>query len=288
MTDHRPEAYNLIRGMDRADLLLLGTAIGYALALLHLIVSLWLRETRFGRWPFALPLIAGLSAHTLWLVRAAMRFGHVPIISTQEVFALLAWAILVYYLLVQRKRRWTDVLGVFVLPIVLLFVLVALVSTGFKLLPQELEDLLRMPALPLHIGFMMLAYAGFLLAFLAALMYLLQERELKRKRFGFIYRYFPSLSMCETIGHRSLLFGFLMLTFGIGTGIILLRRSDPVFWRGDPIIVLALITWLFYLIVVHYRLAAGWRGRRAALLLIVGFLATAAVFTSARLFGHIL
>ncbi len=274
--------------MERADLLLLTTAIAYVLALLHLIASFWVRGARFGMWRIALPLAAGLGAHTIWLVRTAIRFGHVPIISTQEVFALLAWAILVYYLLLQRARRRADILGVFVLPIVVLFVLVALVSTGFTLLPQELEDVLRMPALPLHIGFMMLAYAGFLIAFLAALMYLLQERELKRKRFGFIYRYFPSLSTCEMIGYRSLLLGFLMLTLGIGAGIILLRRSDPVFWRGDPIIVLALITWIFYLIVVHYRLAAGWRGRRAALLLIIGFLATAATFVSARLFGHIL
>jgi ABC-type transport system involved in cytochrome c biogenesis permease subunit len=274
--------------MERADLLLLAAAIAYVLALLHLIASLWGRGVRFGTWRLALPLAVGFGAHTIWLVRAAIRFGHIPMISTQEVFAFLAWAILVYYLLLQRARRRADVLGVFVLPIVVLFVLVALVSTGFTLLPHELEDVLRMPALPLHIGFMMLAYAGFLLAFLAALMYLLQERELKRKRFGLIYRYFPSLSTCETIGYRSLLLGFLMLTLGIGTGVILLHRSDPVFWRGDPIIVLALVTWLFYLIVVHYRLAAGWRGRRAALLLIVGFLATAATFVSARLFGHIL
>jgi len=274
--------------MDRTDLPLLGALIAYLLAFLQVVVSFWWGEARLRRWLVRLSLGAGLSMHTFWLGRAAMQFGHVPIISTQEVFALLAWAIAVYYLLLRRTHRRADVLGLFALPIIALFVLVALVSTGFKLLPEELEGLLRMPALPLHIGFMMLAYAGFLLAFLAALMYLLQERELKRKRFGLIYRYFPSLSACEALGHRSLLFGFLMLTLGIGTGIILLHRSDPVFWRGDPIIVLAFITWLFYLVVVHYRLAAGWRGRRAAMLLIVGFLATAVTFVSARLFGHIL
>ncbi len=274
--------------MDRTDLLLLGALIAYILALLQLAMSLWWDETRLRRWLILLSIGAGLGGHTFWLVRAALRFGHLPIISTQEVFALLAWAIAVYYLILRRTHRRADVLGLFVLPIIALFVLVALVSTGFTLLPEGLEDVLRMPALPLHIGFMMLAYAGFLLAFLAALMYLLQERELKRKRFGAIYRYFPSLSACEAIGHRSLLFGFLMLTLGIGMGIILLHRSDPIFWRGDPIIVLAFVTWLFYLVVVHYRLAAGWRGRRAAMLLIVGFLATAATFVSARLFGHIL
>ncbi|MCS6816040.1 MAG: cytochrome c biogenesis protein [Blastocatellia bacterium] len=274
--------------MDRTDLLLSGALIAYVLAFLQLVVSFRWDEARLRRWPVLVSTGAGLGAHTVWLVRAALQFGHLPIISTQEVFALLAWAIAVYYLILRRTHPRADVLGLLVLPIVALFTLVALVSTGSKLLPEELADLLRMPALPLHIGFMMLAYAGFLLAFLAALMYLLQERELKRKRFGIIYRYFPSLSACETLGHRSLLFGFLMLTLGIGMGIILLHRSDPVFWRGDPIIVLGFVTWLFYLVVVHYRLAAGWRGRRAAMLLIVGFLATAATFVSARLFGHIL
>jgi len=274
--------------MERTDLLLWGALIAYVLAFLQLVVTLRWGGMRSRDGLLVIPFGAGLSAHTVWLVRAALRFGHLPIISTQEVFALLAWAIAVYYLILRRTHRRAEILGLLVLPIIALFVLVAIVSTGFRLLPEELEDILRMPALPLHIGFMMLAYAGFLLAFLAAVMYLLQERQLKRKRLGFIYRSFPSLSTCETLGHRSLLFGFLMLTLGIGTGVLLLHRSDPIFWRGDPIIVLALVTWLFYLIVVHYRWAAGWRGRRAALLLIVGFLATAATFASARLFGHIL
>ncbi len=267
-------------------MLLLGAAAAYGLALLHVTAGFWMGGGHSWRKLSLIFLGAGVGAHTIWLIHTAMRFGHVPIISTQEVFASLAWAIAVYYLAIQRTGR--EVLGLFVFPIVLLFIGVALVSRGFRLLPEELEELLRMPALPLHIAFMMLAYAGFLLAFLASLMYLLQERELKRKRFGIIYRYFPSLSTCEAIGHRSLLFGFLALTLGIGMGIILMHRSDSVFWRGDPIIVLALITWLFYLVIVHYRLTAGWRGRRAAMLLIAGFLATAATFVTARLFGHIL
>jgi ABC-type transport system involved in cytochrome c biogenesis permease subunit len=119
-------------------------------------------------------------------------------------------------------------------------------------------------------------------------MYLVQERQLKLKQFGAIYQYFPSLSTCDALSHRSLIFGFLMLTLGIGAGVLLLRRSDPVFWRGDPIIVLAIITWLMYVVVVHYRLTAGWHGRRAAVLLIVGFLAVTMTFLGARIFGHII
>lgn len=229
----------------------------------------------------------GFAAHTTWLVGVSFRSGRFPFLTTQEVFAFLAWAIIVYYFLLHARRQ-TEVLRLFVFPLVLLFLVVAIVSSRTRPLPEQLEDLLRMPALPLHVAFMMFAYAAFFLAFVAAAMYLVQERELKRKRFGAVFQLLPSLSTCEALGARSLLVGFLLLTLGIGMGVLLIRRSDPIFWRGDPIIVLAILTWMVYLIVIHYRLMAGWRGRKAAILLILGFAVTAVTFLWARLFGHII
>ncbi|MCJ7833248.1 MAG: cytochrome c biogenesis protein CcsA, partial [Deltaproteobacteria bacterium] len=44
------------------------------------------------------------------------------------------------------------------------------------------------------------------------------------------------------------------------------------FWRWDPKEVWSLITWLLYAALLHGRLVAGWRGRRSAMISIVGFL----------------
>lgn len=266
--------------------LLPGALILYALGLVYEAFLILHRRRMLAALALGVSAI-GFAAHTAWLVGVSFRSGRFPFLTTQEVFAFLAWAIIVYYFLLHARRQ-TEVLRLFVFPLVLLFLVVAIVSSRTRPLPEQLEDLLRMPALPLHVAFMMFAYAAFFLAFVAAAMYLVQERELKRKRFGAVFQLLPSLSTCEALGARSLLVGFLLLTLGIGMGVLLIRRSDPIFWRGDPIIVLAILTWMVYLIVIHYRLMAGWRGRKAAILLILGFAVTAVTFLWARLFGHII
>jgi ABC-type transport system involved in cytochrome c biogenesis permease subunit len=272
--------------MSFMSTLLPGALILYTLGLVYEALRI-LRQRRMMAVLALMAIAVGFCAHTAWLVGASFRSGRFPFLTTQEVFAFLAWAIIVYYFLLQARRR-TGILRLFIFPVVLAFLLVAVVSSRTRPLPEPLEELLRMPALPLHVAFMMFAYAAFFLAFVAATMYLVQERELKRKRFGAVFQLLPSLSTCEALSSRSLLVGFLLLTSGIGMGVILLRRSDPIFWRGDPIIILAVLTWVLYLIVIHYRLMAGWRGRKAAILLILGFAVTAVTFLWARLFGHII
>jgi ABC-type transport system involved in cytochrome c biogenesis permease subunit len=66
--------------------------------------------------------------------------------------------------------------------------------------------------------------------------------------------------------------GFPFLTFGIISGIIYAQIVRGRFWTWDPKEILAAITWLVYAALLHERLAVGWRGRRAAVMTIVGFL----------------
>jgi cytochrome c-type biogenesis protein CcsB len=61
------------------------------------------------------------------------------------------------------------------------------------------------------------------------------------------------------------------MTLGIITGAIWADRAWGAYWSWDPKETWALITWFLYAALLHGRLAVGWRGRKAAVLAIIGF-----------------
>jgi cytochrome c-type biogenesis protein CcsB len=168
---------------------------------------------------------------------------------------------------------------VFVFPLVFILTLAAnLISS-----PQApLQERLRSLWFYIHIPTLFLGYAAFFVAFSAGIMYLIQERELKRKRPQAFYYRLPSLEICDDLGYRSLSVGFPLLTVGIVAGALWANRALDQPWGWDPKIIWSLITWLMYAILIHYRLSAGLRGRRAALMSIVGFVIVLFTFIGTR------
>jgi cytochrome c-type biogenesis protein CcsB len=108
-------------------------------------------------------------------------------------------------------------------------------------------------------------------------MYLLQERELKSKRFGYFFTRLPSLDSLDQLNSHCLATGFVLLTLGIITGSIWARQAWGAYWQWDPKETWSLITWFLYAAQIHQRFSAGWRGKRAAIMAVIGF--TAVLFT---------
>jgi ABC-type transport system involved in cytochrome c biogenesis permease subunit len=102
-------------------------------------------------------------------------------------------------------------------------------------------------------------------------LYLIQEKAIKDKRRGFFFRRLPSLKLLDSVGYASLVVGFPLLTFGIISGVIYAQIVRGQFWTWDPREIFAAITCLVYAALVHERLVVGWRGKRAAVMTIVGF-----------------
>jgi ABC-type transport system involved in cytochrome c biogenesis permease subunit len=125
--------------------------------------------------------------------------------------------------------------------------------------------------LAVHISSTILGYTGFFLTFVAAVMYLMQEKELKRKTPRAFYYRLPSLELCDEIYYRSLLFGLPLLTVGILTGFVWASRTWKGPWEFDPKILASMLTWLIYLVLFSTRVSGSWRGRRAAYVAILGF-----------------
>lgn len=126
------------------------------------------------------------------------------------------------------------------------------------------------PWLPIHLGLMFAGLAGFALSSVVGVVYLWARGRLKSKKFQGMGR-LPSLEVLDRIQFRSMLFGFVFLTLGIGAGGAWAAASLRESWEVDPKVWFTLLIWAWYGAALQVRLVAGRRGRWTALFSIVGF-----------------
>lgn len=217
------------------------------------------------------PITLGIATalHAVWISAASLGERVCPIGSMHFVGSIAALFASVLYLALRRRSR-IEALGIFVAPVALTFVL----GSRFVGTP---ERHVTGGFLALHVLVNLLGEAFFLLACGASVLYLLQEKQLKRKRAGGWLGRLPSLDALDRATHQFLLSGFPLLTIGIVSGTVWAGKLES----GSPSeIVRAAFgygTWLLFGAVLILRAAAGWRGRKAAYGTIVGFAFAAAV-----------
>ncbi len=215
----------------------------------------------------------GAVLHTLNIVFRYIEAGHTPITSTHETISFFAWATAWSYLSF-RWRYTVKNLGTFVSMLVFVLMMFSAFSSR-EIIP--LKPIFQTWWLPAHASITILAYAFFALSSIGSAMYLLQEREIKQKRFGLFYSRLPSLEVLDKLNHHCLSVGFPMLTLGMITGILWSKQAWGVYWRWDPKETWSLVTWFIYAGVMHQRFTVGWRGRRVAIISIIAFVS--AIFT---------
>lgn len=176
------------------------------------------------------------------------------------------------------SRGKLQVLGAFITPITLLFFL----GAGFRR-GVQVSDEVRSAMLPFHIGVNVLGIAAFALAFGVSVAYVIQERQLRRKTLTGLFRRLPSLDTLDTLGFRMVIVGFPLLTLGVVTGTLWAVRLDPDQPPIGPTQTMGLVEWALFAAVLLLRVVAGWRGRRAAIGTMLGFVVACAV-----LFGYVL
>lgn len=213
-------------------------------------------------------LIAGFVSLTASLCIQYYELGAVPALSLKSSLSFFAWIIIGLYLIVQLKLR-LMVLGSFITPLTAVLLIVSIAMPGMD---GPVKPMLKNIWLPVHVATIFAGDGMFTIAFIAALMYLLQERHIKLKKRGSFYSRLPSLETLDSINAYSLIWGFPFMTIGMITGAIYAQSVLGSFWRWDPKEVWSLITWIAYSILLHERLAVGWRGRKAAVMSIICFI----------------
>lgn len=213
-------------------------------------------------------MFSGFVFQTIFLAHQYYALGTMPVVTMKLSLAFFAWSIIGVYLLFQIKFR-LMVLGSFVAP---LAAFLMIISSSIPAAPETVPPVLKSIWLILHVFSMFLGDGIFAIAFIAAIMYLIQERQIKRKTRGNFFKRLPSLETLDSINHYSLIYGFTLLTIGMITGAIYAQYALGSYWRWDPKEVWSLVTWIAYAILLHERLAVGWRGRRAAYMSILCFM----------------
>jgi ABC-type uncharacterized transport system permease subunit len=122
--------------------------------------------------------------------------------------------------------------------------------------------------LVLHVGLVLAAFAGFTLAAGLSTLYLWQERRLKRHERSILRVRAPALAKLDDVAARTIAFALPALTLGIAVGIVRLEDRGG---RYDALMAVTALTWAVYAAYLALRHFAGWRGRRAAYLVLAGF-----------------
>ncbi|MGA1865424.1 MAG: c-type cytochrome biogenesis protein CcsB, partial [bacterium] len=124
----------------------------------------------------------------------------------------------------------------------------------------------------IHVVTCFFGYAAFAIAFGFSIMYLIKHgHEKDGLKTGFI-SLLPSSQVLDDLEYKAVAVGFPFLTLGIITGAAWAHYAWGSYWSWDPKETWSLITWFVYAAFLHARFTAGWRGKRTAILSILGFL----------------
>jgi cytochrome c-type biogenesis protein CcsB len=224
------------------------------------------RKDEASRLP-ALTLLIGFLSHTVVLTARFLNEGFAAVALMGEALLFKSWMMVGLYLLIQLRYRLT-VLGGIVAPLAFLMCLAAF---AFGRGEGEIPPGLQSAWLPVHVILAFLGNAVFGLAFGVSLIYLLQERHLKHKKMTALLKRFPSLESLDRLNYLLLVWGFPLMTLGIVTGSIWAGVHWGNYWSWEPRQIASGIAWLFYGMILHGRITAGLRGKKAAVLTMVGF-----------------
>lgn len=253
--------------MSAMTLLFYLTMLAYLLATVLYLVAMFSRRSQTG-WICRWVLLAGVLLHAGSFAVRHSSAGGTPVTSLHESLSFFAWCLILLFLLLDLRFR-LSVMGAFASPMALLLMIGSAISPGVVV---PLDPMLRTWLFPVHITFAFLGNAAFALSFGAGVMYLIQDRMLKSKRFTGIYRMLPSLDTLDKVNYTCLSFGFPLMTLGIISGAVWANTVWGTYWSWDPKETWALITWFVYAALLHGRMTVGWRGRKAAIFSIVGFM----------------
>jgi len=212
--------------------------------------------------------VIGFLFHTGNIIVRYVQGGHIPVTNMHEATSFFTWCILLLFFFHEFRYK-LGMLSSFIMPIVFLFMF------SSSIFPREIKVLspvLQSYWFGIHVILAFLGDAAFAMACGIGVMYLIQERFVKSKHLGGLFQKLPSLQMLDEINYHLITLGFPLLTLAMITGVIWANSAWGSYWRWDPKEVWSLITWLIYALVLHLRLTLGWRGKKAAILSIAGFI----------------
>ncbi|MCB0897674.1 MAG: c-type cytochrome biogenesis protein CcsB [Actinobacteria bacterium] len=211
---------------------------------------------------------------------AAERF---PLGNMYEFSLGAAIAVALVYLIAASRTdlRW---LGVWVVGAVLLTLGVAVTLLYTE--SAQLVPALKSWWLVIHVSAAAVSGGAFTLSAGLIVAYLIKQRAEDRGTAGKgLASRLPSAERLDGLAYRTIAFVFPVWTFAVIAGAIWAENAWGRYWGWDPKETWAFITWVIYAGYLHARSTAGWKGRKAAVIGLIGFLAFLINYFGVNLFA---
>lgn len=200
--------------------------------------------------------------------------GHAPFANHYEFAVSFSWGMVLALVYFEWKYR-VRTIALVVLPVILAMLIYS--STLSYEANPLMPALQNSPLLTMHVFTAALSYGAAVIAFGAAVMYLLAPYV---KWSGW-----PKQDTLDDLGYKAVIVTFPLLTIMIILGSIWANVAWGSYWSWDPKETAALVTWLIYGGYLHARVVGDWRGTRSAWLLVLGFAAILFTYFGNLFFG---
>ena len=224
------------------------------------------RVERFGRIGVALTVI-GFALSLAGVVLRGLAAGRAPWGNMFEfTISAMVFVVAVYLVMVWRAGvRWLG------LPVTLLAAIGnGLAVTVFYVAVAPLVPALHSVWFIIHIVAAAISGAAFNIGGLLSILYLVRQRADERDSVHGYVGMLPTARRLDVLAYRFLAFAFPLWTFTVAAGAIWAEYAWGRYWGWDPKETWALVTWVIYAGYLHARSTAGWRGRRAAVIALIG------------------
>jgi len=228
------------------------------------------RAHRWGSLAAGLTVLGALT-HAAVLVCRGVALDRLPWGNMYEFATAVVLVAVVAYVVLALRSPALRHIGVFVLgPVVL-----SMVGIGLFLYVEgaPLVAALRSAWLAIHVTAAIIGFGIFMVSGIASALYLVRTKDEQKpaeaRGTGFVSR-LPEPSVLDRLAHRTAVFGFPIWTFAVIAGAIWAESAWGRFWGWDPKETWAFIAWVVYAGYLHARTTAGWRGRPAAWVNVIG------------------
>ena len=266
-----------------SDVLLVWAVASYALAMLGYAAEFAFKRARVGYVAVGLTVV-GWAIHIGSVVTRGFAAHRVPWGNMYEFSSMVSLVAVTVFLALMTRQK-VRFLGAFVMAPVVLYL--GLAGTVLYANAAPLQPALNSYWIKIHVVAAITASGAFMVSGVVTVLYLLKDRWERRTAVGVgpgtaaavefegarggLMGWLPAAEVLDRLAYRVIAFAFPVWTFAIIAGAIWAEQAWSRYWGWDPKETWSFITWLSYAAYLHARATAGWRGRRAAVLSLIGF-----------------
>lgn len=237
---------------------------------------------------YVLTLFTGL-VHSIYICTYTLAIGHCLLTTASEIFSLIAFTMLLTYILVEARLDNTSVgTGIMIMSVAFLFQLISSIATKRDIF-ASINPIYLEASFNIHVASIVFGYAALTLSTIYGSLYLILYRTMQKNQFGKMFNGLPSLSKLERYGLRALFVGFIFLSISMVFGVVLLHNNFTIeetrSYLKDPKTIATLLIWFVFGLTLILRSIMKVEGKRLVLIWMTGYLLTLFSMTIVNAFG---